>query len=533
MRRDVDRLTASTFDLLVVGGGVYGLTIAYDAAQRGLSVALIERRDFGGGASFNHLRTIHGGLRYLQTLDVARARESLFERRTLARIAPHAVQPLRFVLPLDRSLTRGSLAMTAGFLLDRAVAFDRNEGLPANLSLPAGRVLSRDEAVAAFPELRLVDCTGAAVWYDYITPESDRLTFSYGLAADAHGAVLANYIDATAPIIEQGRVAGMQAVDRQSGRTLDIASRLTVNATGAAVAKTAHQFGEPVRKPLLKAMNLVTRLEPPPYALGGRARSGRNLFLVPWKNRSVIGTWESATTCDADAADASRQDVGDFLREINSAFPQLGLTFDDVVLVHRGAVPAVMRPDGRVALEGHERVHDHAADGVDGLISVAGTKYTTARAVAERVVSLVFDKLGRPAVPCQTAARPLVPHVVDGSATTVPTPSGKLPPDVAAHLVAAYGPRWGDVAKLLTTGVRLGERISDASPVLCAELVWAVREEMAVTLTDAVVRRTPLGAVGDPGPDALDRAGAIVGDELGWSSDQRRVEIDAVRRLYP
>src|SRR6059036_3301047 len=121
MKRVVDELTGSTFDILVVGGGVYGLTIAYDAAQRGLSVALIERDDFGSGASFNHLRTIHGGLRYLQTLDIARARESVRERRTLARIAPHAVQPLVFALPITRSLTRGKLAMRAGFALDSVI----------------------------------------------------------------------------------------------------------------------------------------------------------------------------------------------------------------------------------------------------------------------------------------------------------------------------------------------------------------------------------------------------------------------------
>src|SRR3954463_2036096 len=126
MIRDLDRLTAQMFDLLVVGGGIYGLTIAYDAAQRGLSVALIEKDDFGSGASFNHLRTIHGGVRYLQSLDFARARESVRERRTMARIAPHAIRPTPFALPIYRSVTRGKLALRAGFLLDRLVSADRN-----------------------------------------------------------------------------------------------------------------------------------------------------------------------------------------------------------------------------------------------------------------------------------------------------------------------------------------------------------------------------------------------------------------------
>src|SRR5947208_3733848 len=133
MIRDLDRLTSRAFDVLVIGGGIYGLAIAYDAAQRGLAVALIERDDIGGGASFNHLRTLHGGLRYLQTLDIRRARESMRERATLARISPQSVRPLPFVLPLYRSFSAGATAMRAGFLLDRLVAFDRNRGVPEAL----------------------------------------------------------------------------------------------------------------------------------------------------------------------------------------------------------------------------------------------------------------------------------------------------------------------------------------------------------------------------------------------------------------
>ncbi|PYR24629.1 MAG: glycerol-3-phosphate dehydrogenase/oxidase, partial [Acidobacteria bacterium] len=202
MVRDVDRLTARTFDLLVVGGGIYGLTVAYDAAQRGLAVALIEREDFGSGASFNHLRTIHGGLRYLQTLNIARARESVRERRTLARIAPHAVRPQLFALPLRRSLTKGKTATRVGFALDRLIAANRNLNVPGPLRLPVGCVVSQREAMGRFPELAPQGLVGAAVWYDYITPESDRLTFAFVLAAAEHNAVLANYVEATAPILD-------------------------------------------------------------------------------------------------------------------------------------------------------------------------------------------------------------------------------------------------------------------------------------------------------------------------------------------
>src|SRR5437773_5649322 len=183
MLRDVDRLHGRTFDVLVVGGGIYGLTIAYDAAQRGLSVPLVEADDFGSGASFNHLRTIHGGLRYLQSLDLSRARESVRERSALARIAPHAVQPLVFALPITRSLMRGKLAMRAGFLIDGVLSAGRNRDISQPLRLPRGRVVSRGTAVERFPGLRRQGLTGAAVWYDYETTETDRLTLAWALAA--------------------------------------------------------------------------------------------------------------------------------------------------------------------------------------------------------------------------------------------------------------------------------------------------------------------------------------------------------------
>src|SRR5262245_31220099 len=298
MHRDLDRLTGRTFDVLVVGGGIYGLIIAYDAAQRGLSVALIERDDFGSGTSFNHLRTIHGGLRYLQTLDITRARESVRERRTIARIAPHAVRPTAYALPLYRSLTRGKLALRAGFLLDRVLASGRNRGLAPTHRLPAGRVVSRGTAIQNYPGLRRQGLTGAAVWHDYVMTEPDRLTFTFALAAAEHGALLANHVEAVAPLTDGKRVTGVRAADRLAGRAVEIGARVVVNATGGHVDALLAPLQLQSGVPMLKAMNLVTRRDAGEEALGGRSSTGKNLFLVPWRERAVFGTWESEHTFD-------------------------------------------------------------------------------------------------------------------------------------------------------------------------------------------------------------------------------------------
>ena len=535
MMRDLDKLTARTFDVLVIGGGIYGLTIAYDAAQRGLSVALVERHDFGSGASFNHLRTIHGGLRYLQSLDIGRARESIRERRTTARIAPHAVRPLPFAVPLYRSLMRGKLAMRAGFALDRLVAFDRNRGVLPSHRLPGGRVVSRSHAAQRFPGLKRQGLTGAGVFYDYVTTEPDRFTFSFALAAAENGAVVMNHVEATALLVDGKRVAGVSARDALGARTLDIAARLTINATGGRVDGLLEPLGIATGIPMLKAMNLVTRRDAGDEALGGRTASGRNLFLVPWRERALFGTWESGRTCDPDDATVPERDVAAFIAELNQAFPALDLTMADVTLVHRGVVPAAVHGNV-VALEGHEQIRDHAAQGFEGLLTVAGTKFTTARGVAQRVTDTAFSKLGQKSPPCRTAATPLPGGSLRDIGLAIADARREfdegLPTDTIPHLIAAYGSRYRDVMEIAGNHREWRTRLAPDSPVIGAELVLAARKEMAPTLADIVIRRTPLGALGHPGEAALTRAAAIVGGELGWPEDRRQQEIADVSAFY-
>jgi len=535
MPRDVDQLTGRTFDVLVVGGGVYGLAIAYDAAQRGLSVALVERDDFGSGASFNHLRTIHGGLRYLQSLDLRRARESVRERRTVARIAPHAVQPLRFAVPLYHSLTRGKIAMRCGFLLDRLVAAGRNRGVPSTHRLPAGRVIGRTSAVQRFPGLRRQGLTGAAVFYDYVTTEPDRYTFSFAIAAAEHGAVLANHVEAIAPLVDGKRVVGVSGRDTLGGRALEVSARLTVNATGARVDRLLEPIGLSSGIPMLKAMNLVTRRDAGDEALGGRSITGRNLFLVPWRDRALFGTWESDTVCGVHDAGVSERDVASFIAELNQAFPALDLTLADVTLVHHGAVPAAVH-GAHATLQGREQIRDHAADGFDGLLTVAGTKFTTARAVAEKATNLVMVKLNRAPVACRTASVPLPGGGMRDVGLAIADARREydegLPADTIPHLIAAYGSRYRDVMEIAGDRRELKARLAKDSPVIGAELVLAARKEMAPTLADIVIRRTPLGALGYPGDEAIARAAAIVARELKWPEERQRAEIAGVQGFY-
>src|SRR5262249_34288852 len=244
----------------------------------------------------------------------------------LAKIAPHAVRPLPFALPVYRSIVRGKCAMRAGFLLDRVIAAGRNRGVDPSHRLRGGRVVSRGTAVHQFPGLRRQGLTGAAVYYDYVTTESDRLTFSYAIAAAEHGAVLSNYVEALAPLVDSGRVVGVSARDALGSATFGIQARVTVNATGARVDRLLQPLGLSTGAPTMTAMHRVTRRDAGDEALGGRSSTGRYLFLVPWRERALFGTWESDTACDPDDTAVAERDVAAFISELNQAFPALDLT---------------------------------------------------------------------------------------------------------------------------------------------------------------------------------------------------------------
>ena len=477
------RLADGDFDVLVVGGGVSGLATAYEAAQRGLSVALVERGDFGSATSFNHLKTIHGGLRYLQSADFTRMRESIRERRAFARIAPRFVAPLPFVMPTSLSLTRNALVMRMAFAIDARVGFDRNAGLDAAHRLRPGRIVSSQEACELLEDIAPRGVGSSAVWYDYQTTRGDRLTLSFAIAAANHHAALANYTEATGLQRAHGHGASaVSAKDVLTGERFDIKTRIIVNAAGPWAPTFLRECGVQAAWPMLKAMNLVTSRPAAKAALVAQTRHGRALVALPWQGRTLVGTSESASEHAAGDQAAVRAEVAAFLDEVNETFPQLGLRPDEVTLVHRGIVPAVKR-GGRLSLLGDSRIIDHGPDGTPEVISVVGVKYTTARGVAERAVDLVFTKLGRPAAQSRTADL-----MLPGASMTDTDPE---------------------------------------DPVL-----HAVREEMAQTLTDVVLRRTGIGAAGHPGEKAAALHASAMQKALGWSDDRRNRELENLERFY-
>lgn len=509
MKRAVDGLSSREFDVLVVGGGIVGACVARDAALRGLDVALIDRADFGGGASANCLKIVHGGLRYLQHLDVRRMRASIRERTAWLRIAPHLVEPMPFVLPIyGRGLERRSVYRVA-LAINDALSWDRNDGLPRERWLPRGRLLAREECVALVPQLDSPALQGGALVYDAQMYSPERLVLEVVLDACGAGAIAANHVECVAPLYRGGRLAGVRVRDRLDGRRHDVRARVVVLAAGAAApGLVALLLGRDVPLPPFSlAMNLVAPALGPRVGFAVPSPGGRKLFVAPWRGRTLVGTAHYTYDGDPWAPHAERY-VERFLDEVNRSIPGWGLERDDIALVHRGQVP--LEPgggggrrgaSGNVAAEPvllrHHRIVDHTADGAPGLLTVVAEKFTTARRIAEEVVDRVFRKLGRPSPPCVTAEVPLpgAPRSAYALLEDAARHYAGLDPELRDALVRTYGRRYVHVL-----GAPTGDL--DREALLRREFAFAMRNEMACGPGDLLARRAHLGARGLDDPVA-------------------------------
>lgn len=541
MVRNLRLLADSTFDVLVVGAGIYGVATAWDAALRGLSVAIIDRDDVGAGTSFNNLKTVHGGLRSLQALNLRQMRLFVRERRALARIAPHLVRPLPFIVPTTRDPRRSRLVMRAALALNDFVARDRNEGIhDAARQIPPGRVVSRDECVELNPAVDPAGVTGGAIWYDYQMHNADRVTLAFLLSATDAGAVAANYVSADRFLVEGRRVSGVAATDRLSGGTFDIRARVVVNAAGPWAGRLLGTLpsGAPTAAPprLSRAMNLVVRRATRTHACGGLV-DGRFLFLVPWRDVSILGTSHDAHVGGPESLTVTRWDLEAFLADSRKAFPHANLTSSDVRLVHRGLLPMRRGVGMSVALLKESVVLDHRRHGVAGLVTLFGVRYTTARQTAADAVDAVFNQLRQGGTPaCRTGDHPLaggaIGNIESFERAVLLRDVPGLEKDALERLASTYGTQYDAVLQVVRDHPAMAAPLGKHCAVTGAEILHAVRAEMAVTLGDAFLRRTEAGSAGHPGSDAIEAAASVMAAELGWDAWKTSEEIAALEGFY-
>ncbi len=548
MDRDLPRLTEQPFDLVVIGGGITGAFTAWDAAQRGLSVALLERGDFGGATSAASSKVIHGGIRHLQKGEIGRVRESIRERSIFLRIAPHLVHRVPFLIPTYGHGMRGQEVLRAGMLAYEVLSAGQNRHLAdPEQRIARHTVLSRRETLALEPALDAAGLTGGVRYDECHMMSSERMTLAVIRAAAAAGAVVANYVEAESFLRpgDRGPVLGVRARDRlapegREGAALDVRGAIVANMAGPwALHVLARLDRRPLdRLKLAKGCHLVTRPITRSGALalatrhrheGVVSRGGRHFFVIPWRGRSLIGTTNVPYAGDPAGVGASETDIADFVAEIAAVYPAAELRREDVHHAFAGLYPLVDKEVRSEVYQGGSQyeIQDHAPEGIDGLITVIGAKYTTARNLAEQAVDLVFTKRGRTPPAARTATTPLPGgdferrSALYAAAKTADERGPRLGEEVVGELVRGYGSEYPAVTRRVAADPAAGGRVADGRPTIRAMVEHAVDEEMARRLSDVIFRRTGLGTIGHPGADALRTCAAIMAARLGW--DEGRV----------
>jgi glycerol-3-phosphate dehydrogenase len=392
---DRDPIVASRaqYDLVVVGGGIYGVMLTLESARRGLRPLLLERDDYGAATSWNSLRIIHGGLRYLQKADLARFRESIAERQWWLREFPDLVEPLTCLMPLyGRGLKRPAIFRLA-LAINAWLSPTRNQNLRPDRCLPPGRVVTPVEVVELFPQVDRAGLRGGGVWYDAIAPDLQRLIIECLHWACACGATCLNYVRAERLLRAGDGVAGVEAADRIDNRKLAFCAPVVINAAGPWCREVAAAFDRDypqLFRPSV-AFNVLLNREPlssAALAVAPRRKGAGMYFVVPWKGRILAGTYHAPRPDGAAPEPPDNELVGRYLEDLNAAIPGMDLALKDVLRVHWGYLPAARAGLARQA--DRPVVMDHAVQGGPrGLFSVSGVKFTTARRVAGQVLESI------------------------------------------------------------------------------------------------------------------------------------------------
>ncbi|WP_423822043.1 FAD-dependent oxidoreductase [Salinisphaera sp. SPP-AMP-43] len=376
-------------DAIVIGGGIYGLMIALEAGQAGYRVLLLERDTIGAATSANWFRILHGGLRYLQSLDFPRVLESIAERRWFLQFAPDLVRPMRFLMPLYGNGSRRPAMFRAAFMADAVLGMRRNAGLGPDQRLARGRVLDSAATLALCSGLQPEGLQGGALWYDAIADDSGQLMARIRRQVEATGGSVREGMAARDLLTEQGNVIGVWA--GRCGQPAELfRAPVVINAAGPWSDRLAERFGlvsPNFFRPSL-AFNLLLDIEPPAelgVAVSPPGATRPTLFVYPQGRQSFVGTWHARWPGAIDSPTVPEAEVAAFLETLNAALPVLQARRRDVVAIFPGLLPA--QSMGGVEPAHHEVIHDYgAAGGPAGLFSVSGVKFTTARRVAEKLV---------------------------------------------------------------------------------------------------------------------------------------------------
>ncbi len=518
--RDLARLRSETFDVVVIGGGVTGTGAALDAASRGLSVALVEARDWAAGTSSRSSKLIHGGLRYLEQLDFGLVHEALKERGLLmGTIAPHLVRPVPFLLPLRHWWERPYYG--AGVALYDLLSFRPHK----TRGVPVHRQLSKATALRLMPGLRPDALRGAIQYFDGQVDDA-RHTLFVARTAAASGAAMVTSARVTALVRTGHRVAGVHVRDLETGEEIDVRGKAVVAATGVWSDDIGEMIGAGAAAGLRVRASKGVHLVVPRARIDGETglilrTESSVLFVIPWFDHWIVGTTDTDWDLDRDHPAASSRDIDYILERVNPVLARpLGRA--DIEGVYAGLRPLL---SGESAASSKlSRVHA-VVQPLPGLVLIAGGKYTTYRVMARDGIDAAAPAAARSRTEriALVGAQGYAEAVADRTWTAA---SSTLRVDQVEHLLLRYGALASDLIALVARRPALGEPLPGAPETLRAEVIYAASAEGALHLDDVLTRRTRISIeTADRGLLAAEAAGELMAEVLGWDIRTRGNEI--------
>jgi glycerol-3-phosphate dehydrogenase len=523
----LDGLASGELQVLVIGGGVVGAGVALDAATRGLTVGLVEARDYGSGTSSRSSKLIHGGLRYLEQLNVSLVREALSERSLLLqRIAPHLVHPVSFLFPFTHhGWERAYIGLGVTAYDSLGFSMGQTRGLPGH------RQLTRSGALKLAPALKRSALTGALVYWDAQVDDA-RYVMTLVRTAAAYGAQVASRTQVTGFLREGERVTGVRATDLETGNGIEIRAQQVVNATGVWTDEIQAMVGGrgTINVRASKGVHLVVPRDRIQSSTGIILRTPVSvLFVVPWGRHWIIGTTDTDWSLDKAHPAASRMDIDYVLGQVNRIL-RVPLTRDDVEGVYAGLRPLLAGESDLTSKLSREHTVAHP---VPGLVMIAGGKYTTYRIMARDAVNAVAHGLDGKVAPSCTDSIPLAGAVgfiaLWNSRYSLARSSG-LHVARIEHLLRRYGSLIGEVLDLIAADPSLARPLTGTDDYLRAEVVYAASHEGARHLDDVLARRTHISIeTWDRGLSAAEEAASLMAGPMKWKSRQVTRELENYR----
>ena len=536
MERFIENYQNEKFDVIVIGGGITGASVAYEAATRGLKVALLEKKDFSWATSAVTSKMIHGGLRYLVNGEVGLVRESLRERRVLENIAPNFVYPWPMMMThYKKPLKNNKWIVKIGMVVYDALSYDKNFTWDACKKIPVHKTISREAVLQCESNVRAEGLTGASVFYDCVSIFPERLTFAFIKSAVTCGAQVSNYAKVEGFIMDaQRRVQGVKVRDLLNGKMHDVSGTVTINCGGPwadillGLAKPDSNGSGTLRRS--EGIHIITakRLLSGKYTVGSMTPAGRHFFLIPWRNHTLIGTTDKPFNGNPDDYCVTKASIMELIDDVNSSFGDGKLSYADVKHTYGGLRPLVEKETSETYSSSRKyEIYDNKDEGLDGLITVEGGKYTTSRKLAENCLKVVADKMGRDLGKSITDKQYLTGcdiRYLQRFVQEARSEADGLNATTLEYLARNYGTEYKKIVKLALTDKALSEKLNEDGEIL-AQVVYAVCNEMARTLSDIVMRRTGIGTLGHPGEHVLRKVAALAARELQWTPERVEQEI--------